>query len=122
VRLVIASFPEELLEAVLTGLTHQRVHGVSISHVRGFGQEHDEGHPDYRSFTAVEVTRKVRIEIACHDNESDGIMDAIYKSAHTGRRGNGKILVIPIFDALRLKTGERGPAAIGIAPDKTSGD
>jgi len=116
VKLVIAYFPEELLRSVLTALTEQRVHGVSVSHVRGFGQEHDDSHPDHPDdlpFDAVELTKKVRIEIACHDEESDGILEAIYRSAHTGRRGNGKVLVIPILDALRLKTGERGAAAIG---------
>lgn len=116
-RLVIAYIPEEQLQAVINALAELRVHGVSISHVRGFGQEHDPEHPDYRTYVAVELTKKVRIEIACHDHESDGILDTIYKTAHTGRRGNGKVLVIPILDALRLKTGERGPAAIGNSPD-----
>jgi nitrogen regulatory protein PII len=113
VKLVIAYLPLHKLDNVLNELKHHHVRGLTVSHVQGFGQEHDERHAEYRSFTAVEMTKKLRIEIACRDEEADGILDAIYKAAHTGLRGNGKVFVMPIVDALRLKTGERGSAALG---------
>ncbi len=112
-KLVIAYIPPDRLDSILSGLTQHRIHGLTVSHAQGFGQEHDRQHPDYRPFAALDLTKKLRLEIACHDEESDGILKAIYDSAHTGNRGNGKVFVVPILDAMRLKTGERGPAAIG---------
>jgi len=116
VKLITAFLPQEVVEAVLRALNKQHVHGFSISHVRGSGQEYDYK-PDFLDFNAdTGITRKVRIETACHDSEVEGILDAIYKAGHTGLRGNGKVFVTPIDDALRLKTGERGAAAIGPDP------
>jgi nitrogen regulatory protein P-II 1 len=79
---------------------------LQVSEARGFGQND-------RDFTDVEMPPKLRLEIACKDEEAETIIQAIYTSAHTGRRGDGKIFVLPIADVLRIKTGERGPAALG---------
>ena len=62
----------------------------------------------------IEMTKKTRIEIICRDEEVDLILNAIYTAAHSGRRGDGKVFVLPVLDALRLKTGERGEAALGL--------
>jgi len=59
------------------------------------------------------MTRKIRVEIVCRDEEVAGILDGLYRAGHTGRRGDGKIFVLPVLEALRLKTGERGEAALG---------
>jgi nitrogen regulatory protein P-II 1 len=112
VKLVVAFLPPECLEAVVRALGKAHVHGLSISHARGVGQEYDN-EPDFFDFSGAGMTKKVRLESACHDDEVDRILDAIYKAAHTGLRGNGKVFVLPLADALRLKTGERGSAAIG---------
>ena len=61
----------------------------------------------------MEFTKKVRLEIVCHDEEVDRILEAIYAASHTGHSGDGKVFVLPVQDALRVKTGERGPAALG---------
>jgi nitrogen regulatory protein P-II 1 len=105
-KMILAIIPPDHLNKLLDDLDEHHVHGLTITEARGFGQ-HD------RDFTEVEMTHKLRLEIACHDEEVETIVEAIYKSAHTGRRGDGKIFVLPILDALRIKTGERGPAALG---------
>jgi nitrogen regulatory protein PII len=108
-KMILAILPPNLLHKLLDDLDdlgEQPLPGMTVSHATGFGQ-HD------RDFTDVELTAKVRIEIVCHDDEVDGIVNAIYKSVHTGRSGDGKIFVLSVLDALRIKTGERGDAALG---------
>jgi nitrogen regulatory protein PII len=105
-KLILAIVPPNHLNKLLDDLDEQHLPGLTVSEARGFGQ-HD------RDFTDVEMTPKVRIEIACHDDEVENIINAIYQSAHTGQRGDGKIFVLSVLDALRIKTGERGDAALG---------
>ncbi|MEO6784575.1 MAG: P-II family nitrogen regulator [Chthoniobacteraceae bacterium] len=112
-KMIIAYLPPQFLEPVSSELQRKHIHGMSVSNVHGFGQEHDALDPDHREFSGIERTKKVRLEIACHDSEADIILQTIYDVAHTGLRGNGKVFVLPVLDALRLKTGERGAQALG---------
>jgi nitrogen regulatory protein P-II 1 len=89
---------------------------MSVSDARGFGQEHDPSHPEHRELYGLEMSRKLRLEIVCHDEELESVMTAIYAGGHTGHRGDGKVFVMPVIDAMRLKTGERGESAIGAKP------
>ncbi len=112
-KYLLAFIPPDVLHRVKDSVVGKHIHGMSISDARGFGQEHDAGHPEYREFIGVELTKKVRLEIICHDEELESILQAIYAAGHTGHSGDGKVFVLPVLDALRLKTGERGPAALG---------
>jgi nitrogen regulatory protein PII len=112
-KLVLAYLPPQPLQKIINALADQHIHGLTVSNARGFGQEHDSGHPEYREFVGLEMTRKIRLEIACHDEEVALILQTLYATAHTGQRGDGKIFVLPIEDALRLKTGEQGKSALG---------
>ncbi len=114
-KLIIAYIPVGFLAPVSSALEKEHIHGMSVSSVQGFGQEHDDLHPEHQEFAGIERTKKLRLEIACHDSEADLILKTIYDAAHTGLRGNGKVFVLPVLDALRLKTGERGSAALGPA-------
>ncbi len=105
-KLILAIIPPEHFNQLLDDLDEQHLPGLTVSEARGFGQND-------RDFTDVELPPKLRVEIACLDEEVETIINAIYKSAHTGQRGDGKIFVLPITDALRMKTGERGTAALG---------
>ena len=116
-KLVLAYLSAQPIQKIINALADQHIHGLTISNARGFGQEHDVGHPEYREFAGLELTRKTRLEIACHDEEVPAVLDCIYAVAHTGQRGDGKVFVLHIEDALRLKTGERGKAALG--PERT---
>lgn len=105
-KLILAIVPPNHLHKLLDDLDEQQLPGLTVSQASGFGQ-HD------RDFTDVELMAKARVEIICHDHEVESIVNAIYNSAHTGQRGDGKIFVLPVLDALRIKTGERGDAALG---------
>jgi nitrogen regulatory protein PII len=112
-KLVIAYLPPQPLQKIINALADQHIHGLTVSNAKGFGQEHDPDHPEYREFEGIDMTRKIRLEIACHDEEVAPILATLYAAAHTGHRGDGKVFVLPMEDALRLKTGERGAAALG---------
>jgi nitrogen regulatory protein P-II 1 len=73
----------------------------------------DAANPEHREFFGAEMTRKLRVEVICHDEEVESVLQALYTSCHTGHAGDGKAFVLPVLDALRLKTGERGPGALG---------
>ncbi len=115
----------ERYDAIVDALSAKHVSGLTVSEATGFGQEHDPAHPDYVSRLGVELTRKLRLEIVCRDEEVEPLLDAIYAAGHTGHRGDGKVFVLPVLDALRIKSGERGEHAIGrpagrTVPEKTS--
>ena len=112
-KLILAYLPHRPVQKIINALADEHIHGLTISEARGFGQEHDSDHPDYREFAGLEMTRKLRLEIACHDEEVRHILETLYAVAHTGQRGDGKIFVLPIEDALRIKTGEHGKSALG---------
>jgi nitrogen regulatory protein P-II 1 len=112
-KLLLAIIPPDVLHRVRDSLIGHHIHGLTVSEARGFGQEHDLAHPEYRDIPGVELTRRMRVEIVCHDEEVDRILNALYTAAHTGHPGDGKVFVLPVLDALRLKTGERGPSALG---------
>jgi nitrogen regulatory protein P-II 1 len=112
-KYLLAFVPPDLLHRVKDALAVKPIHGLSVSDARGFGQEHDAANPEHREFAGLDLTRRVRLEIVCHDEEVEGVLGAIYAAGHTGHAGDGKVFVLPVLDALRLKTGERGPAALG---------
>ena len=105
---VIAMILPDRYDAVVDALSARHVRGLTVSEAIGFGQEHDAAHPEHREHLGVEMTRKLRLEVVCRDEELEGILAAIYEAAHSGRRGDGKVFVLPVVDALRLKTGQRG--------------
>jgi nitrogen regulatory protein P-II 1 len=108
-KMILAFLPPEQLNKLLDDLDEHELPGLTVSEARGFGQ-HD------RDFTDVELPPKLRVEIVCPDREVEIIIKAIYQSAHTGQRGDGKIFILPVLDALRIKTGERGDAALKPTP------
>ena len=112
-KYLLAFISPDVLHRVKDAIILNHIHGLSVSDARGFGQEHAVGHPDYREIPGAELTKKMRLEIICHDEEVERILQAIYSAAHTGHAVDGKIFVLPVLDAFRLKTGERGPAALG---------
>jgi nitrogen regulatory protein PII len=112
-KYILAIIPPDVLHRVKDALIGHHIHGLTVSEARGFGQEHDMANPEYREIPGVELTRKMRLEMVCHDDEVDGLLKALYKAAHTGHPGDGKVFVLPVLEALRLKTGERNDAALG---------
>jgi len=112
-RYILAIIPPDRYDAVIDALSAHHVRGVTVSEAMGYGQEHDRAHPEHTERLGIEMTRKLRLEIVCRTEEVDEMLQALYDAGHTGRRGDGRVFVLPLYDALRLKTGERGLAALG---------
>jgi nitrogen regulatory protein P-II 1 len=112
-KYVLAFVAPDRLDPLIEELADHHVRGLTVSEARGFGQEHDASHPEHRDHEGVDLVRKLRIEVVCADAEIEELLAAFYKVTHTGRRGDGKVFVLAVEDALRLKTGERGDAALG---------
>ena len=112
-RLLLAFIRVGRLDALLDALGEHHAQGLSISPCRGFGQEHDNDHPEHKDYLGVDLTAKLRVELVCGDEEVEELLETIYVALHTGQAGDGKVFVLTVLDALRLKTGERGPDALG---------
>jgi nitrogen regulatory protein P-II 1 len=101
-----------LLDAVRTALQEVDVVGMTISEVQGYGRQ--RGHTEtYRGAEyQIEFVPKIKIEVVIPYDIEDFVVDAIIKAARTGKFGDGKIFVLPVDDAIRIRTEERGDAAL----------
>ena len=110
-KLVIAIIKPFKLDEVKEALTAVGVSGLTVTDVKGFGRQ--KGHTEiYRgSEYTVDFLPKLRIEIALSDELVGPAIDAITKAARTGKIGDGKIFVLPLGEAVRIRTAERGEAA-----------
>lgn len=115
-KYLLAMIPPDRYDAVVDALSLHHVRGLTVSEALGFGQEHDPDHPEHRERLGIELTRKLRLEMFCRDEEVEDLLAALYDAGHTGRRGDGKVFVLPVEGAMRLKTGDRGEAALGTIP------
>ena len=88
------------------------VHGLTVSEVQGFGRQ--RGHTEvYRGAEyTVDFVPKVRVEILVDDEDAQRVVDGLMTSARTGQIGDGKLWVIPIEAAFRIRTGEAGSDAL----------
>lgn len=111
-KLVIGIVRPEKANDVLEALYRAEVRGVSISKVEGHGGELDRVET-YRGTTVkVGLSDKVRFEIAVSDDFVEPAIDAISRGARTGEVGDGKIFVLPLERAVRIRTGESDKAAV----------
>ena len=100
------------LDEVREALSDIGVTGLTVTEVKGFGRQ--RGHTElYRGAEyVVDFLPKVKLEIIVRDEQVAEVVETIEKSAKTGRIGDGKIFVLPIDEIIRIRTGERGSAAI----------
>ena len=100
------------LDEVKEALQEVGVQGITVTEAKGFGRQ--KGHTElYRGAEyVVDFLPKVKIEIVVDDARVEGSVDAIQKAARTGRIGDGKIFVLNIEEAIRIRTGETGADAI----------
>jgi len=112
VKLVVAIVKPFKLDEIKEALQDIGVTGLTASDVEGFGRQ--RGHSEvYRGAEyQVDFVPKTRVEVLCDDDQVQGIVDAIAKSARTGKIGDGKIFVVPAEQVVRIRTGEMGPDAI----------
>jgi nitrogen regulatory protein P-II 2 len=114
-KLIIAIIQPHRLEAVKTALSEVDVFRLTVMDVQGFGRQ--KGHTEvYRGHeVAVNLTRKVQLQIAVNEDFVEPTIGAIIKGGRSGAAGeigDGKIFVLPLDDCVRIRTGERGGEAI----------
>jgi nitrogen regulatory protein P-II 1 len=100
------------LDEVKDGLSSLGIQGMTVSEVKGFGRQ--KGHSEiYRGAEySVDFVPKIKVEIVVKANLVEKVVDAILTHAQTGQIGDGKIFVIPVEAAYRIRTGEQGKEAI----------
>ena len=100
------------LDEVKEVLSEIGIHGLTVSEVKGFGRQ--KGHTElYRGAEyVVDLLPKIKIEVVVANDLVDKVVDSIRSAANTGRIGDGKIFVLNLEEAVRIRTGERGEDAI----------
>ena len=100
------------LDEVKEALARAGVQGLTVTEVKGFGRQ--KGHTElYRGAEyVVDFVAKVKIEMLLDDAKAMQVVEVIQKAARTGQIGDGKIFVLPVDEAVRIRTGERGSDAV----------
>jgi nitrogen regulatory protein PII len=100
------------LEEVKEALAEVGIQGMTVTEVKGFGRQ--KGHTEiYRgSEYTVDFLPKVKLEIVVDDTQTAQVVDAIVKTANSGKIGDGKVFVSPVEEAVRIRTGETGAEAV----------
>ena len=111
-KLIISVIKPFKLEEVREALTEIGVQGLMVSEVKGYGRQ--SGHTEiYRGAEyVVNFVPKIRLEIVAPDDQIDGIVETIATKARTGKIGDGKIFVLGVEQAVRVRTDERGDDAL----------
>ncbi|MCB1120640.1 MAG: P-II family nitrogen regulator [Verrucomicrobiae bacterium] len=111
-KLIAAIIKPFKLEEVKEALSEIGIEGMTVTEVKGFGRQ--KGHTEiYRgSEYTVDFLPKVKLEVAVSDDIAEKAVETIVKAGKTGKIGDGKIFVIPVEEAVRIRTDERGEGAI----------
>jgi len=111
-KLVTAIIQPHRIEGVREALTEIGINGLTVTEVRGYGRQ--KGHTEiYRGAEyTISFTPKLKIEVALADDRVDDAISAITKAARTGKIGDGKIFVLDLLAAQRVRTGETGDDAL----------
>ena len=107
-KMIVAFIKPFKLDQVKEALTEISIRGMSVSEVRGFGRQ--RGHAEfYRgSEYQVDFLPKIRIDLVVRDEDVEAAINTIMEAGRTGQVGDGKIFVLPVEDAIRIRTGEAG--------------
>ncbi len=100
------------LDDVVDSLTELGIEGVTVSEVRGFGRQKGRTEIYKGAEYIVDFLPKMKLEITLSDSLVESAIEAIQQSARTGKVGDGKIFVIPVEQAVRIRTGESDEAAL----------
>ena len=114
-KLVTAIIKPFKLDDVREAISEIGIDGLTVTEVKGFGRQ--KGHTEiYRgSEYTVDFLPKVKLEIVVDDEQVDDVIDKIVSTANTSKIGDGKVFVSPIEEAVRIRTGERGPDAVAVS-------
>ena len=111
-KMIIAIIKPSRLDAVLDAVTAAGASGLTVTEVRGYGRQKGKTEVYRGAEYEVKLLPKVRLEIAVMDDIAQQVIDAVTVAANTGKIGDGKVFVLDLESALRIRTGERDVAAI----------
>jgi nitrogen regulatory protein P-II 1 len=100
------------LEDVKNALTQQGITGMTVTEVRGFGRQKGQAEMYRGTEYTVDFVPKVKIEVVVPSDRLQTILDTIMKAAQTGQIGDGKVFITDLSEAIRIRTGETGEAAL----------
>jgi nitrogen regulatory protein PII len=111
-KLIIAIIQPHRIDAVREALTGVGVEGLTVSEVRGYGRQRGQKEIYRGAEYSISYVPKLKLEIAVESEKADDVIEAITRSARTGKIGDGKVFVLPLESALRIRTGEVGVQAL----------
>jgi nitrogen regulatory protein P-II 2 len=111
-KMIVAVIKPSRLDAALDAVALAGASGMTVTEVRGYGRQKGKTEVDRGQEYEVKLLPKVRLEIAVQDDIVELVTEAISHAANTGKIGDGKVFVMDLAGALRIRTGERDAAAI----------
>lgn len=111
-KMVLAMLRPHKLDDVKAGLSEIGVTGMSVTEIKGYGRTHGQTETYRGSAYTVEFIPKIRIEVAVPDALLESVLNTLQTVGKTGKIGDGKVFVYSLEEALRVRTGERGEAAL----------
>ncbi len=107
-KLILSIIRPHRLQEVKEALSAVGVAGLTVTDVRGAGRQKGQVERYRGSEYSIDLLAKCKIEVAVADDQVEAVIQAIRKSACSGEIGDGKIFILPLEDAMRIRTGERG--------------
>jgi nitrogen regulatory protein P-II 2 len=111
-KMIIAIIKPSRLDAVLEAVTEAGASGLTVTEVRGYGRQRGKTEVYRGAEYEVKLLPKVKLEIAVPDDIVDAVVEAVATTANTGKIGDGKVFVLDLLQAMRIRTGDRDAAAI----------
>tara|TARA_Y100001968_G_C19042194_1_gene565055 strand:- start:94 stop:432 length:339 start_codon:yes stop_codon:yes gene_type:complete len=111
-KLVMAIIKPFKLDTVREALTELGIQGLTVSEAKGFGRQKGQTEIYRGAEYVIDFVPKVRLDLVVEDGQVDSVVEAIQNAAHTDKIGDGKIFVLEVAQAVRIRTGETGGDAI----------
>ena len=111
-KLIMAIIKPFKLDAVREALTELGIQGLTVSEAKGFGRQKGQTEIYRGAEYVIDFVPKVRLDLVVEDGQVDSVVEAIQNAAHTDKIGDGKIFVLEVAQAVRIRTGETGGDAI----------
>ena len=111
-KLIMAIIKPFKLDAVREALTELGIQGLTVSEAKGFGRQKGQTEIYRGAEYVIDFVPKVRLDLVVEDGQVDSVVEAIQNAAHSDKIGDGKIFVLEVAQAVRIRTGETGGDAI----------
>ena len=111
-KLITCVIRPDKLDAVTDALDKQHIVGMTVSDVRGFGRQKGQVEHYRGGEYTIRFIPKVKIDLVVQDQDTEAALGTIAKVARTGNIGDGKIFIVSVQDAMRIRTGEKGTSAL----------